>query len=77
MLTNTSSTVANVALGATAASVTSPTIATPGSGAIGASGNTTPILNNSVIFTVADAPWICAITASGSTTLHVQLGRGQ
>lgn len=77
MLTNTGATVAYVAVGPTQASVTSPTVATGGSGILGAAANTTPVLSNGVVFTAPDASWICVVTASGSTTVHVQAGRGQ
>lgn len=77
MLTNTGAGVAYVALGPTQASVTAPTIAAGGSGTLGTAANTTPVLSNGVVFTVPDGSWICAVTASSTTTLHVQAGRGQ
>lgn len=77
MLTNTGTAVAYVAVGPTQASVTSPTIAAGGSGTLGAAANTTPVLSNGVVFTAPDGSWICAVTASSTTTLHVQAGRGQ
>lgn len=77
MLTNTGTVVAYIAVGPTQSSVTSPSIAAGGSGTLGTAANTTPVLANGVVFTVPDGSWICGITASGTTTVHVQAGRGQ
>ena len=76
-LTNEGTNTVYFVVGPTAASVATVTVASPGSGTIGAAGNARPLFQgNSVVWTFPDGYWFNMITTTGNAIVNIEAGSG-